>query len=670
MDSTTRLAANLPAAMWGEACKTAVYVRNRSPVSTVDGRTPFEAFTGKKPVVKHLRRLGCLGFALNPKKGRDKLESRGIPCTFLGYNENSPTYRLWDNTAHKIIDSRSVAWDEEKLGWGVTSKAGNGGNVETSSFPTSVNPNIPLDSDEPVITIERQDDREARENDSSNEQSIAVNNPPSSRPKPRNSVGRAKDSMERLQRQIGNRLRPGIADPHPSPYSAHPDTQDADVDPADLLPLSSLLEEANFASLTADPRNYQEAMNRPDKAKWVGALESEMTSIKKAGTYTVVTRPLHRNVIGCMIVWKTKIGADGVIIKYKARMIVAKGCAQKYGVDYEETYAPVVRYSSLRMIIALAANYNWEIHHMDVKSAYLNGDLEEEIYMEQPEGVPRENFKGKEDWVCLLHKALYGLKQAGRTWHTKIDSTFKSRGLIPLLSDQCVYLRRSGNSIVIVALYVDDILLVSSDMAELNTLKGELSATYEMEDLGEAKYILGIEITRDRKARTITITQPAYIKAVVDRHLTNVEPDDRPISTPMSTDCRHVKATDDQQASSRLIKAYQSAVGSIMFAMLCTRPDIAFSVAVLSTYAHNPTPTHQEGITRVLQYLRDTPQLGITYTGEVSLTDEPQLLGYCDADWAADRDERKSITGYAFMLCGGAISWQSKKQTDSRSLHR
>ena len=135
--------------------------------------------------------------------------------------------------------------------------------------------------------------------------------------------------------------------------------------------------------------------------------------------------------------WKIKLGPDGEVIKYKAR-VVAKGYAQKHGVDYEETYAPVVRYSSLRMIIALAAHFDWEMHHMDVKSAYLIGDLEEEIYMELPEGVPRE--KGKEDWVCLLHKALYGLKQAGRTWHAKIDSTFKASGFTSLQSDQCVYI--------------------------------------------------------------------------------------------------------------------------------------------------------------------------------------------------------------------------------------
>jgi hypothetical protein len=337
--------------------------------------------------------------------------------------------------------------------------------------------------------------------------------------------------------------------------------------------------------------------------------------------------------------------------------IVAKGYAQKQGIDYEETYAPVVRYSSLRMVIALAAQYDLELHHMDVKSAYLNGDLEEEIYMELPEGAPRE--KGKEDWVWRLHKSLYGLKQAGRTWHTKIDDAFRRRGLIPLASDQCVYIMRTETSLIIIALYVDDLVLAASNLDELKKLKADLTSEFDMEDLGEATFVLGIEIIRNRPARSITITQSAYIRSILEKHPTG---DNHKQAIPMETSARHTKATGDYQASTQTIKAYQSAVGSIMFAMLCTRPDIAYSVAILSKFAQNPTPDHQKAVQRVLRYLRGTSHLGITYTGITPRTDEPELTGYCDSDWAADRDDRISVTGYAFLLCGGAISWQSKKQ--------
>ena len=336
---------------------------------------------------------------------------------------------------------------------------------------------------------------------------------------------------------------------------------------------------------------------------------------------------------------------------------MAKGYSQTYGVDYEETYAPVVRYSSLRMVLALTAHYDLELHHMDVKSAYLNGDLEEEIYMEQPEGAPI--IKGKEDWVCRLHKSLYGLKQAGRTWHTKIDEAFQRRGLVPLASDPCVYIKRTESSYIIIALYVDDLVLAASTLSELQALKTNLTAEFDMEDLGEASFVLGIEIVRDRASRTITITQTAYTKALVDRHITDPQHKQH---TPMESSARHVKAAHGQQATTQSIRAYQSAVGSIMFAMLCTRPDIAFSVAILSKFAQNPTLTHEAGVQRVLRYLHGSSSRGITYTGTVPTSEEPRLTGYCDSDWAADRDDRKSVTGYVFLLCGGAISWSSKKQ--------
>jgi hypothetical protein len=180
-----------------------------------------------------------------------------------------------------------------------------------------------------------------------------------------------------------------------------------------------------------------------------------------------------------------------------------------------------------------------------------------------------------------------------------------------------------------------------------------------MEDLGEASFVLGIEIVRDRTKRTITITQTAYTKALVDRHIIGHH---HTQNTPMDSSARHVKATDEQQATPQAIRSYQSAVGSIMFAMLCTRPDIAFSVAILSKFAQNPTSLHEAGVQRVLRYLYGTTARGITYTGTTAISEEPQLTGYCDSDWAADRDDRKSITGYAFLLCEGAISWSSKKQ--------
>ena len=314
------------------------------------------------------------------------------------------------------------------------------------------------------------------------------------------------------------------------------------------------------------------------------------------------------------------------------------------------------RYPSIRMLVALAAHYDWELHHMDVKSAYLNGDLDEEIYMEQPEGAA---IPGKQDYVCRLRKSLYGLKQAGRTWHHKINRALQQRGFIPLESDHCVYVRKQNTSIIIIALYVDDLLLAASELKELRSFKQDLTREFEMEDLGEATFILGIEILRDRKRRAITITQTAYINTLLERH---GHADAYCTATPMESDAHHVKAPTTYQANTSTIREYQSIIGGIMFAMLCTRPDIAFAVATLSKFAQNPSPAHMAGVRRVLRYLRATDKLGIRYASTDPPTQHPQLLGYTDSDWAADRDDRKSISGYAFVLCGGAISWQAKKQ--------
>jgi hypothetical protein len=276
--------------------------------------------------------------------------------------------------------------------------------------------------------------------------------------------------------------------------------------------------------------------------------------------------------------------------------------------------------------------------------------------MTQPEGSV---IAGQEDLVCRLKKSLYGLKQAGRTWHQKIDVALQKLGFISLPSDHCLYHRRTKTSIIILALYVDDLLLAASSLDELKAFKVKLTAEFEMEDLGEASFFLGTQITRDRKARTITITQTAYLKALLVKHRME---GCHPTATPMDTAARHIKGEENYRADADTIHQYQSVIGGIMFAMLCTRPDIAHAVSILSKYAQNPTPLHVTGAQRVLRYLSGSLTRGITYTGTGDHRSEPELTGYSDSDWAQDRDDRKSISGYAFLLCGGAISWQAKKQ--------
>jgi hypothetical protein len=407
----------------------------------------------------------------------------------------------------------------------------------------------------------------------------------------------------------------------------------------------------------AEPLNYEEAMNREDSDKWLKAAQEEMDSIYQAGTWTLVPLPSNRSAIGCKWVFKVKLKADNSIDRYKARL-VAKGFSQIEGIDYVDTFSPVAKFCSIRALLALAAHHDLEIHQMDVKSAYLNGDLNEDIYMRQPPGF---QVKGKEGLVCKLQKSLYGLKQAGRQWNSKIDSTLLSLSFTRLEADHCIYVYQDGQVVIFIILYVDDLILISNALSRLVALKRSLSQLYQMKDLGEAEYILGIQIVRDRANRTLHISQTGYIKTILERF---GMADCKPASTPMDCGRKLSKAdcpvTDTEREAVKVIP-YQSAVGAIMYCMLGTRPDIAFAITALSQYSSNYGTKHWTAVKHLLRYLQGTQDYKLTY-GLKKGDGDPVLFGYCDSDWGNDIDDRRSYTGYAFILAGGAVSWQSKKQ--------
>ena len=377
-----------------------------------------------------------------------------------------------------------------------------------------------------------------------------------------------------------------------------------------------------------------------------------MDSLLKAGTYSLVLRPAGVNVVGCKWVDKEKLLPDGSI-KLKSRL-VAQGFTQRPGVDFYETHSPTVRLDSLRGLLALAAHYDWEVHHMDVKAAYLNGKLNETIYMRQPKGF---EVPGKEDMVCLLHKGLYGLKQAGRAWHQTIDPALKRIGLTPLASDHCVYLHRSKHGLLILALYVDDLFIFTDSLISLSDYKQQPRRLFDMEDLGEARLILGMKMTRDRRNKKITLSQTDYVTGLLDKlGATELNP----TATPMETGLRLTRSSDDYQPLAQHVTQYQSIVGALMYAACATRPDIAYSISALSQYSARPNVTHFNALKRVLRYLRGSTNLSLTFTGTSDLA--PELVAYTDSDWASNQDDRRSVTGYVFVLSGGAISWASRRQ--------
>jgi hypothetical protein len=284
----------------------------------------------------------------------------------------------------------------------------------------------------------------------------------------------------------------------------------------------------------------------------------------------------------------------------------------------------------------------------------LNGKLNETIYMRQPKGF---EVPGKENMVCLLHKGLYGLRQAGRAWHQTIDPALKRIGLTPLASDHCVYLHRDKHGLLVIALYVDDLFIFTDSLISLSDYKQQLRRLFDMEDLGEARLILGMKVTRDRHNKKITLSQADYVTGLLDKlGATELNP----TATPMETGLRLTRSSDDYQPLSQHITQYQSIVGALMYAACATRPDIAYSISALSQYSARPNAQHFNALKRVLRYLRGSTNLSLTFTGTSDLT--PELVAYTDSDWASNQDDRRSVTGYVFALSGGPVSWASRRQ--------
>jgi hypothetical protein len=394
-----------------------------------------------------------------------------------------------------------------------------------------------------------------------------------------------------------------------------------------------------------EPQTFYEAISSSDAKFWKEAIKIEMDSISKNHTWILVDLPKGAKPIGCKWIFKKKYFPDGSIEKYKVRL-VAKGFSQKQNIDYFDTFAPVTRISSIRVLIALASIYKLVIHQMDVKTAFLNGDLEEEIYMSQPEGCV---VSGQENKVCKLLKSLYGLKQAPKQWHEKFNQVLISDGFSSIEVDKCVYTKCVNNECVIISLYVDDMLIFGTCIDIVIRTKSFLASKFDMKDMGEASVILGVKIIR--KDDSIILSQEHYVEKLLRKfgHY-----DSKSVSTPYDSNSHLKKNKGDPVDQTQ----YAQIIGSLLHLMNFSRPDIAYAVGRLSRYTHNPNQDHWEALARVMKYLRGTMNYGIEYSGFPAV-----LEGYSDANWISDSDETKSTSGYVFTLGGGAVMWRSSKQS-------
>jgi hypothetical protein len=398
-----------------------------------------------------------------------------------------------------------------------------------------------------------------------------------------------------------------------------------------------------------EPRDIREARKRPDWKRWEEAMIDEMERLKANETWDLVEKPKGANVVGSKWVYRIKKNAAGQVEKYRARL-VAQGFSQIPGIDYFDTFAPVAKTTSTRVILTFAARNGWPVHQMDVKSAYLNGTLDdnEVIYLRQAPGFA---ITGSEHLVLRLRKALYGLKQSGRRWYQTFSGIMAGFDLIRCEADHAVFVRKSNNVTSIIIVHVDDLTITASTLETLVQIKKDLSSKLEMSDMGELHWLLGIEVKRNLEARTISLSQRSYIQSIIDRYgLTDAKPLSIPLDPHTLLTKEQSPTTTEEFAAMRDIP-YREAVGSLMYAALGTRPDIAYAVHLVARFSNNPGKAHWEAVKRVIRYLKGTKDWFLVLGGE-----REDLIGYTDADGMSNED-RHAISGYVFqiVMCGPGL---------------
>ncbi|KAM2946602.1 hypothetical protein COP2_029388 [Malus domestica] len=584
----------LPYSLWGEAVVTYVYLLNRCPTKALENVTPFEKFSGRKPGIQHLRVFGSLGYSLIPGNLRQKLDETSVIGIFIGYGTCEKGYRLLNPENQKVTISRDVIfyengtwdWDRQKI----------------------------KEVYIPIAASESSEMKEADEDSDSMEQAVAEGSQTQLTDSPLIESGSASDSISASQ---------------------------IDHTPLRYRSLSEIYERCHVCIV--EPESYYEAAQ--DEA-WKKAMKDEISMIEKNKTWELVKRPSDKPVIGVKWVYKTKLNLDGSVQKNKARL-VAKGYAQKPGIDYNETFAPVARLDTIRTLIALAAKNKWKLFQLDVKSAFLNGVLEEEVYVDQPDGFI---VQGEEYKVYRLHKALYGLKQAPRAWYGEIDSYLTLCGFKKSTSEATLYTKwRKSSEMIIVSIYVDDIIYTGSCQELMDDFKSDMMLKYEMTDLGLLHHFLGMGVMQTEEY--IFIHQRKYASSLLKKFGLQ---DCKSVSTPLVPSDKLRKEDGSRTADEA---QYRQIVGSLLY-LIATRPDIMYAACLLSRFMHCPTNKHLGTAKRVLRYVQGTLDFGLEYKkGKGAI-----LMGFCDNDWSGSEDDMKSTSGYAFTFGSGVFSWSSVKQ--------
>lgn len=596
--------ADLGVKFWAEAVNTAVYLKNRCIAAGLGDKTPFEVWHGKKPNVQNLKIFGSTAMVHVPKANRKKWEKKSTEMVLVGFGEDIKGYRVYDPTKGTITTSRDVIVMENT---GIQQEDSHE-EVKIVVKPVQVGETDMMSSGNDSMSVTSQDESDI----SSDSEYVPAQD---------------SETSSNTEAAPETTLRRSTREAKPKNFNDY------------------VTYMCSSSGGLKDPVTVTEALDGPEKDQWRAAMVQEYESFIENDAWQVVDAPEGANIVECKWVFKRKINSDNSV-RHRARL-VAKGFSQKLGIDYEETYSPVVRHSTLRLLIALAVNLDLKIYHYDVMTAFLHGSLNEVIFMKQPEGF---KLVGSDNKVCKLNRAIYGLKQSSRVWYEKVDNVLTKMGYKRSELEHCVYVKSNGDSLTIVALYVDDFFVFSNFPEETSFLKSTLNSQFKLKDLGEARHCLGMNICRNHETGIITLDQTNYIDQILARfNMSNCKPASTPLE--VNPDCNVQVGICNKDIP------YQQAIGSLMYLAVLTRPDISFAVSYLSQFNNNFNESHWVCVKRVLKYLQNTKHYCLTFKKS-----DVNMEGYVDADWAGNKSDRRSYTGFIFKFSESAISWESRKQ--------
>ncbi|KAL2923679.1 Retrovirus-related Pol polyprotein from transposon TNT 1-94 [Bienertia sinuspersici] len=652
----------VPERFWGECVLTAAYLINRMPLKPLGFKTPFHMLFQSDPPLHHLKVFGCLCYLSTTKAHRTKFEPRANPGVFLGYSVTQKGYKVWDLHTKRLVVSRNVVFYERHFPFHLSFKHSHpeyassadifapssdlsslfdeGYHVpqsSESSHPTHITPHSsPLYSHISSVPTSPQTSSTA-----------PVSNSPSSSVKssfdPSNLVIDITDTIS-TNTDLRRSSRPHKVPSYLTDYKCNGSISSSSHWCNLVSSISFSSSHKSFLSSVCEykePKSFKEASTKPE---WVEAMQKEIDALNKNNTWTFVDLPKGKKAIGSKWVYKVKLKADGTLDRCKARL-VAHGCNQKHGVDYEETFSPVIKMTTVRCLIAVAAHRKWPMYQLDVNNAFLHGELTEEVYMKVPSGIPNPDQK-----VCKLNKSLYGLKQASRQWFAKLVSELIQLGFIQSKNDYSLFIKHTPQGITLGAVYVDDILVTGNDSDSIVALKSHLDKILSIKDLGLLNYFLGIEVGYADSG--VILTQRKFTKELLETAGLELK---GKATTPLPVDLK-LSATTGVLLDNP--EHYRSLVGKLNF-LTTTRPDLAYAVQDLSQFMQLPRSSHMEALKHTLQYVSFTMDQGILLQGSDQLT----LQAFSDSNWGACPDTRKSITGYVLLLGKSPISWKSKKQT-------